>query len=58
MKKWMCDICGYAYDGDDFSKETQDYLCPVCDQGKDHFHLRDIEEEVKLAANELIQQNA
>lgn len=56
MKKWMCDICGYAYDGEDCAKEDDDYLCPVCDHGKDYFALRDIETEVKFAANELIKE--
>lgn len=52
----MCDICGYAYDGEDFSKEDEEYLCPVCDHGKEYFALRDIETEVKFAANELIKE--
>lgn len=56
MKKWMCDICGYAYDGTDFEKEPKDYVCPVCDHDKTYFAQRDIEEEVKFAANELIKQ--
>lgn len=56
MKKWMCDICGYAYDGAGFEQEPEDYVCPVCDHGKSYFALRNIEEEVKFAANELIKQ--
>lgn len=51
---WMCDICGYIYDGEDFLKEPEDYLCPLCDHGKEYFHERDLEAEIGLAANQLL----
>lgn len=50
--QWICDKCGYIYDGEDFEKEPEDYLCPLCDHGKEEFHYRNLEEEVLLAANE------
>ena len=37
---WMCSICGYTYDGEDFTKEADDYLCPLCDSGKENFQQR------------------
>lgn len=55
---WMCDICGYAYEGDDFLKEGDDYLCPLCDCGKENFHERDITSEVEIATNEFFEVNA
>lgn len=33
---YVCDICGYVYDGD-FSQVPDDYLCPVCKADKSHF---------------------
>ena len=35
-KKWVCQICGYAYDGD---KLPADYVCPLCKHGADDFVL-------------------
>lgn len=29
-EKWVCSVCGYVYDGDDFESEPDDYVCPVC----------------------------
>lgn len=49
---WMCSICGYIYDGEDFLKEADDYLCPLCDAGKEEFKERDIQSEVASATNE------
>lgn len=36
-KKWVCSVCGYVYEGEDFEKEPDDYVCPVCGVGKDQF---------------------
>lgn len=33
-KKYVCQICGYIYEGDDM---PEDYKCPICGQGKDKF---------------------
>ena len=54
---WMCDICGYIYDGEDFLKEPEDYVCPLCDHGKQYFHERDMEAEIGRAANQIISAN-
>lgn len=50
--EYMCSVCGYIYDGEDFSKEPADYQCPLCDAGKDEFRPRKIENEVNAATNE------
>ena len=42
---WMCSICGYTYDGEDFTKEADDYLCPLCDSGKESFQQRDLKSQ-------------
>lgn len=55
---YMCNICGYTYDGEDFTKEPADYQCPLCDGGKDEFRPRKIDEEVKAATNEYHEKNA
>ena len=33
-KKWVCTVCGYVYEGDEV---PDDYLCPLCNHGKDVF---------------------
>ena len=33
-KKWVCQICGYVYDGDEL---PADYVCPICKHGADDF---------------------
>ena len=50
--EYMCSVCGYIYDGEDFLKEPADYQCPLCDAGKDEFRPRKIENEVNAATNE------
>ena len=50
--KWMCSICGYTYDGEDFTKEADDYLCPLCDSGKENFQQRDLATEIAAATNQ------
>ncbi|NBK97976.1 MAG: hypothetical protein EOM50_08155 [Erysipelotrichia bacterium] len=27
---WVCSVCGYVYDGDDFDAEPDTYECPIC----------------------------
>ncbi len=34
MKKFVCTICGYVYEGDEL---PADYVCPVCGVGADQF---------------------
>lgn len=33
---YVCTVCGYVYHGD-LTKEPDDYVCPICKQGKDKF---------------------
>ena len=39
--KYVCSICGYVYDEDEegvkFEDLPDDYTCPLCAVGKDHF---------------------
>ena len=35
-KKWVCQICGYVYDGDEL---PADFVCPLCKHGADDFKL-------------------
>lgn len=49
MDKYVCDVCGYIYDpavgdpdngiepGTAFEDLPEDWLCPLCDVGKDEF---------------------
>ena len=38
MKKYVCSICGYEYDGEiPFEQLDGDYVCPICGVGKDMF---------------------
>ena len=51
MKKYECVVCGYVYDpevGDEengivagtaFEDIPDDWLCPLCDVGKDEFEV-------------------
>lgn len=42
MKKYVCTVCGYVYDGDEKWEDLpNDYVCPICGVPKDMF------EEVK-----------
>ena len=34
--RYICEVCGYIYEGD-ITKETDDYVCPVCKQPKSRF---------------------
>lgn len=33
-KKWVCQVCGYVYEGEEL---PADYTCPICKQGADQF---------------------
>lgn len=37
-KSWVCEICGYVYEGDEL---PDDYICPLCKHGADAFKLCD-----------------
>ena len=49
MKHYVCDICGWVYDetlgfpeagiapGTKFEDLPEDFACPLCSGGKDHF---------------------
>lgn len=38
MSKYVCEVCGYEYDGEiPFEELPEDYECPVCSVGKDQF---------------------
>ena len=38
MKKYVCSVCGYVYDGDvPFEELSDSYTCPVCGVSKDMF---------------------
>lgn len=39
-KKWVCSVCGYIYDGDDFDAETDAFTCPICHVPKVMFELK------------------
>lgn len=49
---YICSVCGYVYDGENFQKEAHDYICPLCDAGKEEFKERSFDHEVNLATNE------
>lgn len=37
--KYVCDVCGYEYDGETpFEELPADWKCPICGMGKEHFH--------------------
>lgn len=35
-KKWVCNICGYTYEGEEL---PDDFICPLCKHGKEDFSL-------------------
>lgn len=55
--QYMCNTCGYMYDGEDFHTEPADYQCPLCDSHKDDFQLRNIDNEVCDATDEYHKKN-
>ena len=40
MKKWICTVCDYIYEGDEL---PEDYECPLCGVGPDQFE--EVQEE-------------
>ena len=34
MKKFVCTVCGYVYEGEELQ---EDYKCPLCGVGPDQF---------------------
>jgi rubredoxin len=34
---YVCKVCGYVYEGDDFEDLPDDWVCPLCGVGKDQF---------------------
>lgn len=34
---YTCSVCGYVYDGPDFEKEPDSYVCPICKAKKEKF---------------------
>lgn len=40
VKRWVCTVCGYVYEGDDL---PADFICPLCKHGTDAFELMDVE---------------
>ncbi len=34
MKKFICTVCGYIYEGEEL---PEDYICPLCNLGIDVF---------------------
>ena len=34
VKGWVCDVCGYVYEGDDL---PEDFICPLCKHGASDF---------------------
>ena len=46
MEKWVCTVCGYVYDPAEndnvaFENLADDYVCPLCGDGKDQFEKED-----------------
>lgn len=40
-KKWVCTVCGYAYDEETpWEDLPEDWVCPLCGVGKDMFELQ------------------
>lgn len=38
-ERYVCDVCGYEYDGTvPFEQLPDDWVCPLCGVGKEHFH--------------------
>lgn len=37
-KRWVCEVCGYVYEGDEL---PDDFICPLCKHGKSDFKLID-----------------
>ena len=58
MKKFVCELCGYAYDvkaGDpengvepetEFQEIPRDWVCPLCGASKDDFDEVEVDDEI------------
>ena len=58
MKKFVCELCGYAYnveEGDpvggiepetEFDEIPADWVCPLCGASKDDFDEIEVDEEI------------
>ena len=46
MAKWVCNVCGYVYEGDAAPAE-----CPVCHVGADKF--KKVEEDLTLCCRNM-----
>ena len=58
MKKFVCELCGYAYDvkaGDpengvepetEFQEIPSDWVCPLCGASKDDFDEGEVDDEI------------
>lgn len=36
VKKWICQVCGYVHEAEEL---PEDFVCPICKQGRDKFKL-------------------
>ena len=52
MKKHICGVCGWEYDGSEgpFEKLPDDYVCPVCGAGKEVFEASEEADEAPAEA--------
>ena len=42
VRRWVCSVCHYVYDGDTpFEELPDDWKCPICKRGKEVFVLED-----------------
>ena len=41
MKKFVCEVCGYVYEGEEL---PENYECPLCSVGADLFEEKSEEE--------------
>ncbi|MGN1048773.1 MAG: rubredoxin [Eubacteriales bacterium] len=58
MKKFVCELCGYAYDvkegdpenniepGTEFDDIPSDWVCPLCGASKEDFEEVEVDDEV------------
>ncbi len=51
--KYVCDLCGYVYDGAEtaFAELPGDYTCPDCGSGKNSFISAEKGESAQAAAD-------
>ena len=46
MKKYVCPVCGYVYEGDEL---PEGFKCPICGVSGEKFQV--VEGDLKLAAD-------